>query len=153
MASVFRRGGKSNRHGYYSVSWKDHTGKRRTKSTRTTDKAAAERIAAKLDADTALRREGVIDPTLDSIGKESARSIESHLADYEAKLRAAGRTEKHIGSTTGFFGESSVMLVFIWPRIFLLRASSAMQESSRIMAKQRELLVHTSTPSRVLASG
>ena len=34
-----------------------------TKSARTTDKASAERIAAKLDADAALRREGVVDPT------------------------------------------------------------------------------------------
>ena len=44
----------------------------------------------------------MIDPTLDAIGKESQRSIEAHLTDYESKLRAANRTDKHITSTTQF---------------------------------------------------
>ncbi len=102
MASVFKRGGKNNRGGSYYVSWVDHTGQRQTRSAKTTDKATAERIGAKLEADAALRREGVIDPTLDAIGKESQRSIESHLADHESKLRVANRTEKHVASTTKF---------------------------------------------------
>ncbi len=102
MASVFKRGGKKNRGGFYYVSWTDHTGQRQTKSAKTTDKATAERIGAKLEADAALRRDGVIDPALDAIGKESQRSIESHLVDYESKLRTANRTEKHIVSTTNF---------------------------------------------------
>ncbi len=53
-------------------------------------------------ADAALRRDGVIDPTLDAISKESQRPIESHLADYESRLRAAIRTDQHITSTTQF---------------------------------------------------
>ncbi len=67
MATVFKRGGKNNRGGAYYISWYDHTGKRRTKSARTTDKATADRITAKLEADAALRREGVIDAALDAI--------------------------------------------------------------------------------------
>jgi hypothetical protein len=55
MASAFKRGGKGNRHGYYYIAWKDHNGKRRTKCSGTSDKAAAERIGAKLEADAALR--------------------------------------------------------------------------------------------------
>ena len=102
MASVYKRGGKSNRKAPWYVSWFDHEGKRREKCTRTTDKATAERIAKKLEADTALRREGVIDPLQDDIKFQSQRSIESHLTDYECKLRTAGRTEKHIRSTTNF---------------------------------------------------
>jgi hypothetical protein len=47
MAAVFKRGGKTNRGGCYYVSWFDHDGKRQTRSTRTTDKATAERIGAK----------------------------------------------------------------------------------------------------------
>ncbi|MDP6722402.1 MAG: hypothetical protein QGF59_27295, partial [Pirellulaceae bacterium] len=89
MASVFKRGGKGNRGGSYYIQWYDHNGKRQSKSARTTDKATAERIAGKLESDAALRRDGVIDPALDGIGKESQKSIESHLADYEAKMRAA----------------------------------------------------------------
>ena len=101
MASVFKRGGKKAK-GYYYASWSDHQGRRQTKCTRTTDKATAERIANKYETDAALRRDGVIDPTLDAIGKESQRTIEAHLTDYEAKLRTASRTDKHITSTTQF---------------------------------------------------
>jgi integrase len=99
MASVFKRGGKHNRGGSYYIQWYDHHGKRQSKSARTTDKATAERIAAKLEADAALRRDGVIDPTLDEVSKESCRRIEEHLANYEAKLIAAARDPKHISST------------------------------------------------------
>ncbi len=102
MASVFKRGGKSNRKGKWYIQWQDHTGKRQSRCSGTTDKATAERIAKKLEADAALRRDGVIDPTLDAISRESQQSIESHLVDFECKLRAANRTEKHVVSTTKF---------------------------------------------------
>ena len=61
-------------------------GKRHTKSARTTDRKAAERIVQKYEADVALRRDGVIDPTLDDIGNESQRLIAEHLKDFTAKL-------------------------------------------------------------------
>ncbi len=102
MASVFKRGGKANRNGKWYVQWFDHNGKRRSRCSGTTDKATAERIAKKLEADAALRRDGVIDPALDAIGRESHRSIESHLTDFENKLQASRRTEKHIRSTLQF---------------------------------------------------
>ena len=101
MASVFKRGGKKAK-GYYYVQWTDHNGKRRSKCTQTTDKATAERIASKHETDAALRRDGVIDQTLDAIGKESQRTIEAHLTDYESKMRAANRTGEHVGRTIGF---------------------------------------------------
>lgn len=44
----------------------------------------------------------MIDPTLDAISRESQRSVESHLADYEAKLRAARRDPAHVRSTLGY---------------------------------------------------
>ena len=102
MATVFKRGGKSNRGGWYYIAFFDHEGKRVTRSARTSDKAVAERIAAKLEADAALRRDGVIDPHLDAICDEAQRSIESHLADFEAKMQAANRKPKHIATTTGY---------------------------------------------------
>ena len=101
MASVFKRGSKKPKRPWYA-SWYDHHGKRQTQSTRTTDKATAERIASKMEADAALRRGGGIDPMLDGISKESARSIESHLVDFESKLRGPNRTEKHIKYTVKF---------------------------------------------------
>ena len=99
MASVFKRGGKGNRHGGYYISYFDHNGKRQTRSAKTTDKATAERIAAKLEADAALRRDGVIDPQLDAICDQAQRTVESHLSDYEAKMRTGNRSEKHITRT------------------------------------------------------
>ena len=83
MASTFKRNGK----GFYIVSWYDHTGNRRAKSSRTTDKRSAERIAAKLESEAALRREGVVDPNLDVYAKEARRPISEHLNDYAAHLK------------------------------------------------------------------
>ena len=55
--SLFKRNGR----GSWIATWYDHEGRRREHSTRTTDKAAAERILSKHVTDAALRREGVID--------------------------------------------------------------------------------------------
>jgi integrase len=99
MATVYKRGGTGNRGGRYYIAYFDHRGKRLARSARTTDRATAERIAAKMEADAALRREGVIDPTLDGISRESRRTIESHLADYEAKFWTADRSDDHVKRT------------------------------------------------------
>lgn len=95
---VFKRGGKNAKGPYYAT-WIDHDGKRHVKSTRTTDKASAKLILAKYKTDAAVRREGVIDSTLESIAVQSRRSVESHLADFEAKMRAENRSEGHISKT------------------------------------------------------
>jgi hypothetical protein len=84
------------------IAYFDHRGRRIARSARTTDRATAKRIAAKLAADAALRRDGVVDPTLDAIRRESRRSIESHLATYGVKLRAANCTEDHVRRTLKF---------------------------------------------------
>jgi len=96
MASVFKRGGKGNRGGYWYVSWFDHTGKRRSKCARTTDKATAERIGAKLETDAAKRREGLIDPQLEQFASEARRSLAEILVEYKAKLESGARTPKHV---------------------------------------------------------
>ena len=99
MASVFKRGGKNNRGGSYYMAWTDHTGRRRTESARTTDLDTARRIANKREADAALRRDGVIDPTVETISRESKRPITAHLADYRANLKARQNTPKHVRMT------------------------------------------------------
>ena len=88
--------------GPWRAAWYNHSGKRIERSTKTTDKRVAERILAKYVADAALRREKVIDPQLDAICDQSQRSIESHLVDYEAKIKTANRKPKHIASTIGY---------------------------------------------------
>ena len=99
MATIYKRGGKGKRGGRYYFSYFDHNGKRHSRSARTTDKATAERIAAKYEADAALRREGVVDAQLDAICDQSRRSVESHVKDYEAKMVTANRSVKHVTRT------------------------------------------------------
>ncbi len=99
MATVFKRGGKSNRSGWYYISYTDHDGKRKTRSSRTTDKATAERIANKLESDAALRRDGVIDASDDRYAAEVRRPLAVHLADFKMALVAKGNTPQHCHET------------------------------------------------------
>ena len=95
MASVFKRKKK----GSYIISWFDWDGRRREKSARTIDYRTAKRIADKLEADTALRREGIVDGAADKLRQERARPILDHVADFEADLAARGVTAKHVAMT------------------------------------------------------
>lgn len=87
---------KRNARGPWLAAWFEQTGKRRERSTRTTDKAAAERILAKFVADAALRRAGVVNPVVERMVEQSRLPIEVHLVDFEAKMTTEGRTDKHI---------------------------------------------------------
>ena len=93
MASVYKRGDR------YLASFYDHTGKHVCRSTRTSDKSAAKRIAAEWEKQAALRREGCIDPRQEALSGEGRKTIESHLADYKAKLEAGGSGERHVSRT------------------------------------------------------
>lgn len=92
MASIFKRSGS----GAWIITWFDHTGRRREKSSRTTDKRAAERIASKLEADTALRREGVIDAKSERIAAAAQRPIKELLEDYLEHCKHAGQVKDHV---------------------------------------------------------
>ena len=80
QGTLFKRDG----HGPWIARWFDHDGKRQERSTRTTDKAAAERILAKRVTDTALRLDGVIDARQDRYAIEGRRPLTDHVADYIA---------------------------------------------------------------------
>ena len=69
---------------------------------KTSDKAAAERIGDEAGNGRGPAGDGCIDATLDAIGQQSRRPIESHLADYQAKLHASGRDDKHVDSTLAY---------------------------------------------------
>ena len=102
MASVFKRGGKGNRGGYWYVSWFDHTGRRKSKCARTTDKATAEQIGAKLETEAAKRREGLIDPQLEGFVREARRPLAELVTEYKSKLVANGRTDRYIAEAVGY---------------------------------------------------
>ena len=86
--------------GPWLASWYDYTGKRRERSTRTTDRKAAERILAKHVADTALRRDGVIDARKDRFGDENRKPLSAHVEDYLGHCRHAGHAG-HGGASAG----------------------------------------------------
>ena len=90
MATVFKRRGK----GPWIIKYFDHQGRRREKSSRTTDKRAAQRMAAKLEADAALRREGVVDPRLDGLAEADKIPIRDHVDAYLRHLRAGDRSPR-----------------------------------------------------------
>jgi len=94
MASVFWLKSK----GVYVVRWKDLQGKRRQRAA-TTDKRVAQRIAAKIEADLALRRDGVIDPYLEAAAASEQAEIEGHLLEFAAGLEARGATDEHVRKT------------------------------------------------------
>jgi len=98
MASIFKRGGRRGKGGYI-VSWYPAPGLRKSKYAGK-DRAAAEALARKLEADALLRREGVIDPKADAYAAAEARPLDKHLADFGATLRERGNTEGHATHTT-----------------------------------------------------
>ena len=93
MASVYKNSRKGDN---WYAAWTDHAGKRQTKCTNTTDKAASKRIASKFEADAALRRDGVIDAADDRFAAEGRRDLESQLADYTASLVAKNRDADYV---------------------------------------------------------
>ena len=95
MASIFKRNGKGN----YVVQFTDHLGIRREKSSRTTDKRMAQQLAAKLDGDSMLRREGIVDVAAETIAEQARSPITNNLAKFETKMRAEGCSEKHVLDT------------------------------------------------------
>jgi len=79
MASIFKRNGR----GSYVIQYYDHTGRRREKSSRTTDKRAAERLAAQLERDVMLRREGLI-PSDPNPAAQNLTPLVTHIENYLA---------------------------------------------------------------------
>ncbi len=86
MATVFRRKGSTN----WVIHYFDAQGRRREKSARTTDRRAADRIASKLEADVALRREGVIDGRQDRFATEERKPLAKHVTEYLEHCRGKG---------------------------------------------------------------
>jgi len=82
--------------GPWLAAWYDATGKRRVQSTRTTDRAAAERILSKHVAGAALRRDGVIDAAKDRFSIEARKPLHVHISDYVAHCRHTGQDARHV---------------------------------------------------------
>ncbi len=76
--------------------WYDHTGRRRERSTRTTDRRTAERILGKHLADSALRRDGVVNPAMDRFAEADRLPLSQHIEEYLEHCRRVGQAPKAI---------------------------------------------------------
>jgi hypothetical protein len=56
----------------------------------------AERIAAKLEADAALRRLGVIDARVERMATESLRPVRDHISAYIQHCRSIEQASRHV---------------------------------------------------------
>ena len=92
QGTLIKRGGSS----AWLARWYDHEGKRRERSTRTTDKAVAQRMLTKWTTDATLRREGVIDARKDKYATEGRKLLTDHVSDYITHCRRAGQDTRHV---------------------------------------------------------
>ncbi len=79
----------------YMASITNARGKRIRKSTKTSDKAVAIRIASKWESDARLREEGVVDDLVESLARHAAKPIAEHVDAFIAFLATKGGTEEH----------------------------------------------------------
>ena len=101
--------------GPWYIRWYDNSGKRREHCTKTTDKTTAQRILADKLADVALRREGIIDARQESLITEAGKPIETHLADFEAMMKARQSGENHVNHTLALIREVCTAVRFVKP--------------------------------------
>jgi len=92
MASVFKR----KKTGPWIMQFDDERGRRVQRSSRTTDKRAAQKIAAQLEADAALARNGLKDRSRERRAKAQAVPLQEHLANYFEQCEQAGQAKRHI---------------------------------------------------------
>ena len=99
MPSVYKKGGKKNRHGNYYISFRGPDGRLRTQCAWTTDHATALRLARQLENEATEIREGLVDPAAETRRRHEARPLTDHCDDFTAHLTAKGDKAKHVQET------------------------------------------------------
>ena len=93
MGSVYKRGDSD---GNWQIAFTDHTGTRVRCSSGTSDKTAAKRILAKLEADVALRKSGVIDPRAERLSIHFHLPITQHITEFQNALESHVSHAPHV---------------------------------------------------------
>jgi integrase len=97
MASIYRR--KAG--GTFYITYHVRPGQRRTvKGCK--DRTATEALARKIEGDALLRANGIIDTVAEKLAQSASAPLESHIATFEATMRAKGGTETHVRRTLSF---------------------------------------------------
>jgi len=86
--------------GPWRLRWWDHTGRRRERSSATTDKATALRVLSAQLADEALRKHGIIDGRADTFAEHGRRLLADVVTEYLTHCRNSGQAPKHIDEKT-----------------------------------------------------
>ena len=92
MATLFKRPGRKN----WMIQYFDHSGKRRERSSRTTDRRSAERLAAQLEEVATKVRSGLISSTDASISEAAKSGVDAHVDAYLAWCRQVGQADKNV---------------------------------------------------------
>ena len=82
--------------GAWIARWYDASGKRREKSTKSTDKALARRLLRDWTGQALLRKEGLIDPAQDHLTEHGQRLLLDHVADYIVHCTAIEQAARNI---------------------------------------------------------
>lgn len=100
MGTLFKRSDRGGKAGRWYAQYVGPDGKRiAARSTGTNCKKTAKQILNHWEADTALRRQGVIDPQVERMSKQSQRPIAEHIDEFKASLETLGRSAKHVHET------------------------------------------------------
>ena len=93
MASLFKRSGKGN----WIAQYYNHDRTRRLeRSTGTTDRRLADRLAQKWEAREIERREGLVDVRAEALATHQSKRLSSHLADYTEFLLSKGTSQQTV---------------------------------------------------------
>lgn len=99
MASIFKLGkDRSKKGSVYYIEYIDHLGKTRRKKG-FSDKGLTNQLAAKIEREVMLRREGLIDPKEEQLATQRSVSLAEHLLDFEKSLSQKGSTANHVKKT------------------------------------------------------
>jgi integrase len=98
MASIFKRNGKGN----WIIAWFDHQGTRCEKSSGTTDKRLAERIAGQWENREVERMQGLVDPIAEKLASQRSLPLAQHFDDYREHLESLQRDSRHIDGTLAY---------------------------------------------------
>ncbi|MBC7833879.1 MAG: hypothetical protein H7Y88_02115, partial [Phycisphaerales bacterium] len=98
MASTYLKAGQK----YYYATYRGPNGGRVHRSTRTTDKRAAQRQAAAWEEHARKVREGLIDPGAETIAQQRKRPIAEHVNEYIDSLHDKGSSARHVTETRAY---------------------------------------------------
>ncbi len=90
----------------------------------------AQQFANKLESGAMLRREGIIDATTERFAIEGRRTVEEVLGEFEAKMRAASRIDRHVADTLHMVRESAVFAA--WKTVGGITADGAVRFAEKL---------------------